>query len=82
MLSARGIRMLSQQLPHGWHATVCVVLMLAERHYFFALMALGCRIPPDIATDLVSCSPLEGDCRPSRADMTEPGPQRPGFSFA
>lgn len=26
-----------------------------------------------------SCSPLEGDCRPSRAGMTEPGPQGPGF---
>ena len=26
-----------------------------------------------------ACSPLEGDCRPSRADMTEPGPQGPGF---
>ena len=41
----------------------------AQRIFQSRCMAAGCRILPDLATGAASCSPLEGDCRPSRADM-------------
>jgi len=45
------------------------------------LLMFGCRIPPDMQPGVFNSSPLEGDCRPSRADMTEPDPQGSGFYF-
>ena len=35
--------------------------------------------PQIMQPNAVSRSPLEGDCRPSRADITKLGPQGPGF---
>jgi hypothetical protein len=37
------------------------------------------RIPPDQATDALSGSPLEGECRLLYADDLKPGPSGPGF---
>jgi hypothetical protein len=65
--------------PHGSHAPVRIVCRGATPHYSRALMALVVASPQIGNHPPSACSPLEGDCRPSRADMTEPGPQGPGF---
>ena len=68
--------------PHGWHAALCIVCASARAALFRRAVGAGLSHPPRLASRVpAACSPLEGDCRPSRADMTEPGPQGPGFYF-
>src|SRR5262249_18410984 len=47
----------------------------APRSFALCVGAVGSRLPhpPRIAIAAGSCSPLEGDCRPSRADKTSAG---------
>src|SRR5216684_4837419 len=62
--------------PHGWHATLCIVWGNGLCH---TRVTGGSRllILPDRNRRTVSCSPLEGDCRPARrrtATRTRKGP--------
>jgi hypothetical protein len=48
--------------------------------YYDSLAAGGCSSSQIRDRQAVSCSPLEGDCRP-RADKLKPGPRGSGFLF-
>jgi coenzyme PQQ precursor peptide PqqA len=37
--------------------------------------------PPRLQSSIVSCSPLEGDCRPRADELCKPDPQGSGFLF-
>ena len=68
--------------PHGWHAALCIVRRPHRAALFGCAVGAGLSHPPRLASPVSAVSsPLEGDCRPSRADMTEPGPQGSGFYF-
>ena len=64
--------------PHGWHAALRVVR--GARAALFRC-ADGARLshPPRLASPVPSAVPLWKVIVGSRADMTEPGPQGPGF---
>jgi hypothetical protein len=61
---------LLRQSSHGWHAAICVATAPAAPHYCALLSAPAVASPQITQPNAVSRSPLEGDCRPSRADMT------------
>ena len=66
--------------PHGWHATLCVVREKPRLHTA-SHWRQRLSILPDSSRQAVSCSPLEGDCRPPRRQTLHRARKGPVFLF-